>query len=102
MAVEVAEANGGASTQMSQSQILAPEVTAFQVRYFDGRTWAETWDTETMTTARIPRAIEVSFAFPPPKRPRSIFNSGVSSSMNKFRTVILIPVSDPYPQDFVQ
>ena len=100
MAVEVAEANGGAATQMSQSQILAPEVTAFQIRYFDGRTWAETWDTETLT--RIPRAIEVSFAFPPPKRPRSIFSTGVSSSMNKFRTVLLIPVSDPYPKDFVQ
>ena len=100
MAVEVAEADGGSAAQMSQIQVLAPEVTAFYLRYFDGRVWSESWDTDTM--ARIPRAIEVSFSFPPAKRPRSMFSTAVSSSMNKFRMVILIPVSDPYPKDFVQ
>lgn len=100
MAVETLESSGGSATQISTVQMLAPEVAAFHVRYFDGRMWSETWDTD--TSGRIPRAIEVSFAFSPPRRKPAIFSAPVSNSMNTFRTVILIPVSDPYPQDFVQ
>jgi hypothetical protein len=100
MAVETLESSGGTATQISSVQMLAPEVVAFRVRYFDGRMWSETWDTD--TTGRIPRALEVSFAFNPPQRKPAVFSAPVSNSMNTFRTVILIPVSDPYPQDFVQ
>lgn len=100
MAVETLEANGGMGTQVSSTQMLAPEVSAFRVRYFDGRVWSESWDTDSM--GRIPRAVEISIGFAPPKRKPPIFSAPVSRSMDSFRTVILIPVSDPYPQDFVQ
>lgn len=100
MAVETMEASGGVGTQISSMQMLAPEVSAFRVRYFDGRTWSEAWDTDTM--GRIPRAVEISIGFAPPKKKPPIFSAPVSRSMDSFRTVILIPVSDPYPQDFVQ
>ena len=69
------------------------------IRYFDGRIWSESWDTDTI--GRIPRAVEVSIAFTPPRRKPPIFSAAVSRSMNSFRTVILIPVSDPYPKDFL-
>lgn len=100
MAVEVIEAGGSAATQISSIQSVAPEVTALMFRYFDGRVWSETWDSDTM--ARIPRAVEVTFAFPPPRRKPAIFGGGSSQSSNLFRTVILIPVSDPFPKEFAE
>ena len=100
MAVEAVEANGAAASQISSSQILAPEVATFRVRYFDGTTWLETWDSDTI--GRIPRAVEVTISFLPPKRKPPIFNVAVSKSMNSFRTVVLIPVSDPYPKELVE
>ena len=100
MAVEVLEAKGAAATNITSLQVLAPEVSSFTLRYFDGRVWSPTWDSDTI--GRIPRAVEISFSFLPPKRKPSIFNAAVSRSMDSFRTVILIPVSDPFPKDFVQ
>lgn len=100
MAVEVVEASGGAATQISAMQLLAPEVAAIKFRYFDGRAWFEIWDSD--TAGRIPRAIEVSIAFHPPRRKPAMFNVPVSHSTDSIRTVILIPVSDPYPKEFAQ
>ena len=100
MAVEVVEASGNAATQISNIQSVAPEVSALYFRYFDGRVWSESWDSDTML--RIPRAVEVTFAFPPPRRRSALFGSGSSQTMNTFRTVILIPVSDPFPKEFAE
>ena len=100
MAIESVEASGGTATQLSTAQVLAPEVTAIGFRYFDGRVWQATWDTETI--GRIPRAVEISFKLVEPRRKPAVFNVAVSRSMETFRTVILIPVSDPYPKEFVQ
>ena len=100
MAVEVVEAGGSSATQISSIQMLAPEVVAVNFRYFDGRVWSDSWDSETM--ARIPRAVEILIAFAPPRRRPALFGSGASQSMNTFRTVILIPVSDPFPKEFAE
>ena len=100
MAVEVLEAKGAAATNITNLQVLAPEVSSFTLRCFDGRVWSPTWDSDLM--GRIPRAVEISFTFLPPKRKPSLFNAAVSKSMDSFRTVILIPVSDPFPKDFIQ
>ncbi len=100
MAVEVVEAGGGTAPQISGMQVLAPEVVALSFRYLDGQTWLEMWDSE--TNGRIPRAIEVQFAFPPPRQKPSLFNTAVSRSTDSFRAVILIPVSDPFPKEFLQ
>ena len=100
MAIEAVEASGGTATQLSTAQVLAPEVTAIGFRYFDGRVWQTTWDSE--TNGRIPRAVEISFKLVEPRRKPPVFNVAVSRSMESFRTVILIPVSDPYPKEFVQ
>lgn len=100
MAVEELEAKGAAATNITNLQVLAPEVATFAVRYFDGRIWSATWDSE--IAGRIPRAVEISFRFHPPKRKPPLFNAAVSKSMDSFRTVILIPISDPFPKDFIQ
>ena len=99
MAVEVLESSGGSANQISSVQTLAPEIAAFRARYFDGRIWSDSWDSDTM--GRIPRAIEISIAFAPPKRKPSLLSAPFSRTMDSFRTVVLIPVSDPYPKDFL-
>ncbi len=99
MAVEVLEAGGGSGLQTSNVQMLAPEVSNFLIRYFDGRVWSASWDSD--TAGRIPRAVEVTVTFYPSRRKRGLFSSAVSQSMDSFRTVISIPVSDPFPKEFL-
>lgn len=100
MAVEVVESTGSAATQVSAGQILAPEVSLLNFRYFDGMAWLESWDSD--ASGRVPRAVEIMIAFQPAKRKSPLFGNALSHSMDSFRTVILIPISDPYPPEFVQ
>jgi type II secretory pathway component PulJ len=100
LVVQMTEDKGGTAEQASKSQSLAPEVAALQFRYFDGATWYETWDSQ--EAGYLPRAIEVSIGFAPPKTQGGpLLNVAVSSSANQFRTVVLIPVADPLPQELV-
>lgn len=100
MAIEQVEANGGLASQVSQIQVLAPEVIGVSFRYFDGSVWQVAWDSE--TNRRLPRAVEISIKLQPPQQKRGIFNVGTSRSMETFRTVVLIPISDPYPPEFLE
>ena len=100
MSVEQTEANGGQAMQASNGQMLAPEVAAVNFRYFDGTMWQPMWDSDSV--GRVPRAVEVSVVFVPIQMKASIFNPGVSHSSDTFRTVIMIPVADPYPKELVQ
>ena len=97
MAVETAESSGHSALQASHGQVLAPEVIAARFRFLDMGTWHETWDSE--TSGHLPRAVEITIAFAPPRRKPSMFNVAVSRSMDTFRTVVLIPISDPVPPD---
>lgn len=40
---------------------LSEAVTGFNVRYFDGEEWADSWDTTQDTTVILPRVVEVTF-----------------------------------------
>ena len=98
--VQSVEGSGGSATLASKSQSLAPEVSTLAFRYFDGTTWRTVWDS--VEAGYLPRAIEVSIAFIPPKNSGGpLANVTVSSSTNQFRTVILVPVSDPLPPELV-
>jgi prepilin-type N-terminal cleavage/methylation domain-containing protein len=97
LAVEMVEANGSSALQISGGQVLAPEVAAIRFRYLDAGVWYEVWDSE--TSGRLPRAVEVTIGFPPPRRKPPMFNVPVSHSTDTVRTVILIPVSDPFPKE---
>lgn len=96
--VQAVEEDGGTAAQASQSQALAPEITSLLFRYFDGSTWCETWDSE--ATGYLPKAIEVTIGFAPPKSQGGpLTNVAVSSSADQFRTVILVPLADPMPPE---
>jgi prepilin-type N-terminal cleavage/methylation domain-containing protein len=100
MAVESAESAGGSAMQASALHLVAPEVAALRFRFFDGRAWYDVWDSDTVS--RVPRAVEVTIGFAPPQQKKTLFSAAVSRSLETFRAVILIPVSDPYPKDFIQ
>ena len=98
--VQSVEEHGGSVAQISRSQALAPEVVSLAFRYFDGTHWQTVWDS--VSNGYLPRAVEVSIAFTPPKNAGGpLANVTVSSSTNQFRTVILVPVSDPLPPELV-
>jgi len=98
--VQSVEENGGGAAPASKSQALAPEVAVLAFRYFDGTTWYDVWDSA--EAGYLPRAVEVSIAFTPPKNEGGpLANVMVSSSTNQFRTVILVPVADPLPPELV-
>lgn len=101
MATQMIEEKGGSATSLSGAQALSPEVSSLLFRYFDGKTWYPAWDSE--DAGRLPRAIEITLTFAPPKvRPGPALNVAVSASANQFRTVVLIPIADPLPEEFVQ
>jgi hypothetical protein len=51
---------------------------------------------------RVPRAIEVTISLTPPHtQPGPFLRVGVSSTTNIFRTVIVLPISDPLPPEYV-
>lgn len=100
MSVEALEANGGQAAQISAAQMLAPEVAAINFRYFDGMMWQQVWDSDAV--GRLPRAVEVTVILAPIQRKPSFFNPAISHSDDSFRTVIMIPASDPFPKEFVQ
>lgn len=101
MAVQQVEEKGGAAASMSAQQALSPEVNYLHFRFFDGRAWYPTWDSE--ESARLPRAVEVTIGFAPPQtHVGPALRVAVSGSTNQFRTVVLIPIADPLPEEFVQ
>lgn len=101
MATQMIEEKGGSATSLSGAQALSPEVSSLQFRYFDGKTWYPTWDSE--SAGRLPRAVEITLAFAPSKvRLGPALSVAVSASTNQFRTVVLIPIADPLPEEFVQ
>ena len=98
--VQAIEEKGGDALTASRSQSLAPEVAALAFRYFDGTAWYTVWDS--LENGYLPRAVEVSIGFAPPAtRGGPATNVAASSSVNQFRTVILVPVADPFPPELV-
>ncbi len=98
--VQAIETDGGDALTASRSQSLAPEVASLAFRYFDGAAWYTMWDSE--ENGYLPRAIEVSIGFTPVgTRGGPLINVPVSASVDQFRTVILVPVADPFPPELL-
>ncbi|MDB5345344.1 MAG: hypothetical protein JWP89_3721 [Schlesneria sp.] len=99
MATQLVEEKGAAPTSLSLPQALAPEVATVQFRFFDGVTWFTVWDSE--EAGRLPRAVEVIITFAPSQaKTGPALRVNVSQSTNTFRSVVLIPISDPLPAEF--
>ena len=98
--VQAIETDGGDALTASRSQSLAPEVSSLAFRYFDGVAWYTVWDST--ENGYLPRAIEVSIGFTPVgTRGGPLINVPVSASVDQFRTVILVPVADPFPPELL-
>ena len=50
-----------ATDELTETDLIAPEITEVQFQYFDGSTWADTWDSR--ANGVLPRAIKVTFGF---------------------------------------
>jgi hypothetical protein len=82
------------------AQIIAPEISGLTFRYFDGLAWYEEWDSSAVTA--LPRAIEITLQFDPPKGGDGpLMTSQVSAATAAHRLVIVVPASNPAPpEDF--
>lgn len=76
-----ASTNGNFSVLDNQVELLAPEVTMVEFRYFDGQQWLNTWDSEEQ--GGIPMAIEISIVLNPNQQPQDgNFNSSNNYAAN--------------------
>ncbi|WDI41204.1 prepilin-type N-terminal cleavage/methylation domain-containing protein [Bremerella sp. P1] len=96
--------NNGDSTGLDASaEILAPEVSLLQFRYFDGYEWIEEWDSEAM--GGLPMAVDVIIAIRDHDMTQALLADGaievpVADTTNPvgqvFRRLIRIPTAKPY------
>lgn len=96
--------NNGDSTGLDASaEILAPEVSLLQFRYFDGYEWIEEWDSEAM--GGLPMAVDVIIAIRDHDMTQALLADGaievpVADTSNPvgqvFRRLIRIPTAKPY------
>ncbi len=90
-----ADQNGGLASLAGQVQLLAAEVASIEFEYYDGVSWATTWDTATSNS--IPNAIRVTIQFQPPDQSRGgWFAKPVNPSTNRYQQVIAMPLAEPY------
>lgn len=80
----------------SNAQMLAPEVTEVQFRYFDGVDWVEEWDSSLQE--RLPNAVEVTLTFEEADLASNqvVFGDDPDGfGANTVRFVIAIPMAPP-------
>lgn len=84
---------------LSAEDVIAPEITAIEFRYFDGLSWYSDWDS--FANAQLPAAIEVSLQYELPIREGAFGQltpetSGTSRRTRVFwtRSTIALPLAD--------
>lgn len=95
--------NGDSAGLDASAEILAPEVSLVQFRYFDGYEWVEEWDSEAM--GGLPMAVDVLIAIRDHDTTQALLADGavqvpMEDAANPvgqvFRRVIRIPTAKPY------
>lgn len=96
LALAMADQQSSVALMAAQTQILAPEVSAIQFRYYDGlnSSWRLNWDSSVM--GALPRAIEVTMQL------RPMPGHAAAASSNTYRLVIAIPLGTPIDTSQVQ
>ncbi|MEW4561708.1 hypothetical protein AB1K70_04235 [Bremerella sp. JC770] len=98
--------NGDSSGLDASAEILAPEVSLLQFRYFDGYAWLEEWDSEAM--GGLPMAVDVIIAIRDHDMTQALLADGaidvpVEDGTNPvgqvFRRLIRIPTAKPYEEE---
>ncbi len=90
----------------ASAEILAPEISLLQFRYFDGFQWLEEWDSEAMGC--LPMAVDVIIAIRDHDTTQALLSDGavegpVDETGNPvgqiFRRLIRIPTAKPYEEE---
>jgi len=95
--------NGDSAGLDASAEILAPEVSLLQFRYFDGFAWVEEWDSEAM--GGLPMAVDVIIAIRDHETTQALLADGAVEVPAQdpanpvgqvFRRLIRIPTAQPY------
>ncbi|MBA2113930.1 hypothetical protein [Bremerella alba] len=95
--------NGDSAGLDASAEILAPEVSLLQFRYFDGYEWVEEWDSETM--GGLPMAVDVIIAIRDHDTTQALLTDGavevpVEDAANPvgqvYRRLIRLPTAKAY------
>ncbi|SFI48248.1 type II secretion system protein GspJ [Planctomicrobium piriforme] len=79
---------------LSGVDLLAPEVTEMSFRYFDGTSWADAWDSQSV--GLLPRAVEVTYGvWNPPRRQVGRVDRTQAGTVSRFVHVFHLPLSEP-------
>ncbi len=86
--------NGLAAAQQ-MGDVIAPEVAALELSYFDGYEWRLEWDSELEGT--LPVAIQIVLVMRPPEDPASAADPSLldESSLRYYRSVVHVPTGRP-------
>lgn len=99
LALQLADKSGNVASLLGQTQMLAPEVSQINFRYWDGSTWVTQWDSASY--GGLPRAVEVTlemtFSTVDPNHSRFRKKQKVEPPRT-YRAVIALPISKPIIQ----
>ena len=92
----LAVTNGADMSSAGYEELIAPEVTDLQFRYFDGKEWQTEWDSESLE--KLPKAVEIhlivdpeaAILSPEERAIRSTSNPGNAPSNVIYRQVVAI------------
>ena len=99
LALQLADKSGNVASLLGQTQMLAPEVSRVNFRYWNGSTWSAQWDSASY--GGLPRAVEVTlemtFSNVDPNQSRFKKKQKVEAPRT-YRAVIALPISKPIIQ----
>ena len=96
--------NGNLESLQNSADLLAPEVTAIEFRYFDGQQWLLQWDSE--VEGGLPIAVEIALSIAPDDPlnapiPTTLLGTSIAGVFgdNVFRMVVQLPVGKRQPDE---
>jgi hypothetical protein len=85
------EETGTNSTSDTRAQLVAPEVTQIQFRYYDGSQLTDTWDMKELKV--LPVAVEVAVWVKSGRDDSGSANNGAASTGHMYRQVVNLPMA---------
>lgn len=95
LALQLADKSGNVTSLLGQTQMLAPEVSRINFRYYDGSIWTTQWDSASF--GGLPRAVEVNLelTFAAETTGQGRYKKTKQEAPRTFRLVVFLPISTP-------
>ncbi len=95
LALQLADKSGNVSSLLGQTQMLAPEVSRVNFRYYDGSLWTTTWDSASF--GGLPRAVEITLelTFAAETTGQGRYKKNKQEAPRTYRMVVFLPMSKP-------